>query len=141
LLNIMDFREKIAKHIEKLVEEISPNVAAIAGPSLAAKLITRAGGVLELAKLPSSTIQVLGAEKALFRALKLGVRPPKHGIIFQHPLVHSTPRKFRGKVARVLASKISLAAKMDAFRGEDLSEGLKRELKVKVDKITQGDRK
>jgi RNA processing factor Prp31 len=55
--------------------------------------------------------------------------------------VHSTPRKFRGKVARVLASKISLAAKMDAFRGEDLSEGLKRELKVKVDKITQGDRK
>jgi len=141
LLNLIEFRDSLAKHIEVLVGSISPNVTAVAGPSLAAKLVARAGGVLELAKLSSSTIQVLGAEKALFRALKMGTRPPKHGIIFQHPLVHSSPRKLRGKVARVLASKISLAARMDAFRGEDLSEYLRRELKIKVDEIRRGDRR
>lgn len=135
LLNLMELREKIAKHIETLAGEIAPNVTAVAGPSLAAKLIARAGGILELAKLPSSTIQVLGAEKALFRALKFGTRPPKHGLIFQHPLVHSSPRRFRGKVARAVAAKISLAARIDAFRGEDVSEKLKRDLKVKVEEI------
>lgn len=141
LLNIIEFRDSLAKHIEALVESVSPNLAAVAGPSLAAKLIARAGGVLQLAKLSSSTIQVLGAEKALFRALKMGTRPPKHGIIFQHPLVHSSPRKLRGKVARVLASKISLAARMDAFRGEDLSDDLRKELKTKVDEVRRGERR
>lgn len=141
LLNLMELREKTAKHIETLASEIAPNVTAVAGPSLAAKLITRAGGILELAKLPSSTIQVLGAERALFRALKFGSRPPKHGLIFQHPLVHSSPRRFRGKIARALAAKISLAVRIDAFRGEDVSEKLKRDLKVKVDEIRRVERR
>ena len=67
--------------------------------------------------MPSSTIQVLGAEKALFRSLKSGSRPPKHGIIFQHDMVHSSPKHQRGKIARSLAGKIAIAARIDAFRG------------------------
>ncbi|MDH5792826.1 MAG: Nop domain-containing protein, partial [Candidatus Bathyarchaeota archaeon] len=66
--------------------------------------------------------------KALFRAKKTGSRPPKHGLIFQHPYVHSKPRKLRGRSARVLASKLSIAARADAFTGANLGAKLRREL-------------
>ena len=68
----------------------------------------------KLARLPSSTIQILGAEKALFRALKTGSKPPKHGILFQHDDIHAAPKWQRGKIARSLASKIAIAARVDA---------------------------
>ncbi|MGC8577171.1 MAG: NOP5/NOP56 family protein [Thermoproteota archaeon] len=128
-------KDKLTERITEIAKEIAPNLSEVAGPVLAAKLITKAGGLVELAKMPSSTVQVIGAEKALFRAIKEGSKPPKHGMIFQHPLVHNAPRKLRGKVARTLASKIVMAARFDAFSGVDSSQKLKSELKEKLKKI------
>ncbi len=115
--------------------EVAPNMSSLVGPVLSARLISITGGLENLAKMPSSTLQVLGAEKALFRSLKTGSRPPKHGIIFQHPFVHQASRWHRGKVARVVSGKLSIAARIDAFGGEFMGERLKTEVKEKVDEI------
>jgi len=115
VLAMNSLREAMARRISDVMGTMAPNVSAVAGPLLGAKLIAKAGGLMKLAKLPSSSVQVMGAEKALFRAMKEGGRPPKHGLIFQHPLVHNSPRKLRGRVARALASKISIASRIDAF--------------------------
>ena len=117
VINLVKVRDKMLNYISDLMNNIAPNLSSIAGPTIGARLIAKSGGLLKLAKLPSSTIQVLGAEKALFRSLKSGNRPPKHGIIFQHDKVHSSPKWQRGKIARSLASKIAIAARIDAFRG------------------------
>ncbi|MBI2127227.1 MAG: hypothetical protein HYU02_07970 [Thaumarchaeota archaeon] len=79
-------------------------------------------------------MQVLGAEKALFRALKTGSRPPKHGILFQHEHVHGAPKWQRGKIARSLASKIAIAARVDAFRGEK-QEGIQEKFAKRLEEI------
>ncbi len=110
-------RDMLAKHLEDEMEYNAPNIKDILGSTIGARMIAKVGSLERLAMLPASTIQVLGAEKALFRALKTGSRPPKHGIIFQHTLVHSAPRWQRGKVARVLATKVALAARVDAYSG------------------------
>jgi len=78
--------------------------------------------------MPSSTLQILGAEKALYRALKTKAKPPKHGLIFQHSYVNAAPRGLRGLRARHLAAKLSIAARADAFSGNAISEQLKKEL-------------
>ena len=90
------------------MRQVAPNVTEIAGATIGARLIARSGGLKKLAILPASTIQILGAEKALYRALKSGARPPKHGILFQHAAVHSAPKWQRGKVARSVAGKIAI---------------------------------
>jgi nucleolar protein 56 len=84
--------------------------------------------------LPSSTIQILGAEKAIFRAIKTGARPPKHGVIFQHVLVHESPKWQRGRIARALASKIAIAARIDFFRKE-LDPSVEEDLMVRIKEI------
>ena len=117
VINLVKVRDKMLNYISDLMNNIAPNLSAIAGPTIGARLIAKSGGMMKLARLPSSTIQVLGAEKALFRSLKSGSRPPKHGIIFQHDKVHSSPKWQRGKIARSLASKIAIAARIDVFRG------------------------
>lgn len=139
-LQLYKAREKLARHIERNMKELAPNVTAIAGPTIGARILAKAGSLEKLARLPASTIQVLGAEKALFRALRRGTKPPKHGILFQHPLVHSAPKWQRGKVARVIAAKLAIAARIDLHKGEldkELIEKLKeriREIKVKYPK-------
>ena len=117
VINLVKVRDKMLNYINDLMNNVAPNLSAIAGPTIGARLIAKSGGLMKLAKLPSSTIQVLGAEKALFRSLKSGSRPPKHGIIFQHDKVHSSPKWQRGKIARSLASKIAIAVRIDVFRG------------------------
>ena len=117
IINLVKVRDKVLNYINDLMNKIAPNLSAIAGPTVGARLIAKSGGLMKLARLASSTIQVLGAEKALFRSLKSGSRPPKHGIIFQHDMVHSSPKHQRGKIARSLAAKIAIAARIDAFRG------------------------
>jgi nucleolar protein 56 len=102
---------------------------------IGARLLSLAGGLEELSRLPASTIQVLGAEKALFRALKTGANPPKHGIIFQHPLIHRASWWQRGKVARVLAGKLSIAARIDAYSGEYQADELKYTLDKRIEDI------
>jgi len=90
-----------------------------------------------LAKLPASTIQILGAEKALFRSLKTKARPPKHGIIFQHPLIHDGKRWQRGKIARALAGKLAIAARVDAFKGNYVGDKLKADLEKRLEEIKE----
>ena len=111
-------RNKTEGYIDKKMEKLAPNLRDLLGSSLAAKLIAHIGGIKNLSMYSASTIQIMGAEKALFRHLKTGERPPKHGLIFQHPQVRTNNWWIRGKIARTLALKISLAVRKDVFSGE-----------------------
>ncbi len=130
-------RGELESYIRTLMDIEAPNISAITGPVLGARLISLAGGLERLARLPASTIQVLGAEKALFRFFKTGRGAPKHGVIFQHPYVHSSQKWQRGKIARALATKISLAAKIDYFSGEDRSAELRASLEKRVKEVRE----
>jgi nucleolar protein 56 len=125
----------LENNIEKDMEKIAPNISKIIGPMIGARIIAYAGGLEKLAMLPASTIQILGAEKALFRFKKEGGRPPKHGVIFQYSKINKSPKEFRGKIARLLASKIAIAAKADAFTKRDLSDILQKEIDKKINEI------
>lgn len=131
------FKERLESYIESEMSKLAPNLAKIAGPILGAKLIEIAGSLENLAKMPASTIQILGAEKALFRHLRKGTKPPKHGILLQHQLMRKVGPKDRGKVARSLASKIAIAAKVDFYsKGKDLVwQEINKELEERVKKI------
>jgi nucleolar protein 56 len=129
ILSLFSYREALQEHISSTVKEVAPNLSEVAGPILAAKLIEKAGSINKLAMMPSSTIQLLGAEKALFRSKKSGAKPPKHGLIFQHPYVHSKSKKFRGRASRILASKLAIAARADAFSGNNIGSMLIEQLK------------
>ena len=128
LISLYSYRSSLETLIKQIAEETVPNLSEVAGSVLAAKLIEKAGGLKKLAMMPSSRVQVIGAEKALFRSKKTGANPPKHGLIFQHPYIHAKPRKLRGKAARTLAAKLSLAARADAFSGNLIGTELRRQL-------------
>ena len=117
------------------VQKIAPNICSIVGPVISARLISLAGGIEKLAFMPSSSIQLLGAEKALFRFKKEGGKPPKHGIIYQHPLLNKSPKEIRGKISRILSTKIAIAAKGDVFTKRDLSNYLNRDLDNRIKTI------
>lgn len=137
VLELFKFREKAEEYVDSVMKQVAPNMSAILGPVLAARLISIAGGLENSAKMPASTLQVLGAEKALFRALKTGARPPKHGIIFQHAAIHQAPRWQRGKVARALSGKLAIAARIDAFGGEFMGDNLRKDLEKKFEEIRE----
>jgi nucleolar protein 56 len=128
-------RAKLERYIESRMAQVAPNIAAVAGPVVGARLIMQAGSLKRLASMPSSTVQLLGAEKAMFRHLKKGAKPPKHGILFQHMLVHTAPAWQRGAIARTLASKISLAARADLYTRNDISALLKEQLDRRLAEI------
>ncbi|MGQ9542472.1 MAG: C/D box methylation guide ribonucleoprotein complex aNOP56 subunit [Candidatus Bathyarchaeia archaeon] len=136
-LELYRCRGMVEEHLTSLMGEVAPNMTSILGPLLSARLISIAGSLERLAKMPTSTVQVLGAEKALFRSLKTGAKPPKHGVIFQHQQLHSAPKWQRGKIARALSSKISIASRMDAFGGEFIGETLKKDLENKIREIRE----
>ncbi|NPB00343.1 MAG: C/D box methylation guide ribonucleoprotein complex aNOP56 subunit [Crenarchaeota archaeon] len=134
-ITAMEARKKLAEYIDEAMKEVAPNIRELVGSLLGARLINLAGGLLKLALLPASTIQVLGAEKALFRALRTGGKPPKHGVIFQFPEIFRAPRWQRGKIARALAAKLAIAAKADAFTGNFIAPKLKEELMKRIQEI------
>jgi len=105
ILNLFELKKNIEDHVEEQMNEQAPNISVILGTAVGARILARAGSLKRLATMPASTIQILGAEKALFRSLKTGANPPKHGILFQHALVHAAPRWQRGKIARAIAAK------------------------------------
>lgn len=138
IIDIKKTRDYIENMVENKVSEIAPTLTASVGPKITALLIASANGLDSLANMASSKIQVLGAEKALFRHMKYGKKPPKHGIIFQHPWIHGAKKSLRGKIARVVASKIAIAARIDAFSTDRSQEEIKKfafELKRRVDTI------
>jgi nucleolar protein 56 len=115
-------------YLEKTMIHECQNVFTLAGPTIGAKLIREAGGMKRLASLQAGTIQLLGAENALFRHIKTGSRPPKYGHIFNHPVVANAKKEDKGKAARALADKLSICARLDYFKGELLANKYLSEL-------------
>ena len=126
-------REKLMSYIDNTLMAYCPNMYTLVGGMIGAKLIEKAKSLRHLAMLPSSTVQLLGAEKALFRHLRnKKIRPPKHGLILSHPLVMDSKRADRGTAARMLAAKISIAARVDYFHGEFIGDTLREELEKQL---------
>ena len=140
VLEFYELRKNMENYVDRTMEEMAPNVRAVAGALLGARLIAIAGSLRTLAMRPASTIQVLGAEKALFRSLKTGARPPKHGLIFQHTLLHDAKRWQRGKIARVIAGKLAIAARADAFGGHFIGDSLKADINKRLKKSARSTR-
>lgn len=122
-------RSALENAIAEAMPRRAPNLSALLGPILAARLVALAGGLDRLARLPAGTVQVLGAEKAFFEHLRGRAPPPRHGVLFLHPKVQSTPRRIRGRIARALAGKAAIAARLDSAGAElrpDLVEQFER---------------
>jgi len=137
IISQSELRRILSDHIESAMDLVAPNVKSLLTASVGARIIAKAGSLSRLAVLPASTIQVLGAEKALFRALKTGTRPPKHGLIFQHPLIHSAPRWQRGKIARAIASKVAIAARIDVYRHSEKDSSILERLERRIKEIQE----
>ncbi len=136
VINLYALRGKIEEYQGKLAKEMAPNLCHLVEPALAAKLIAQAGSLKKLANMPASTVQLLGAEKALFKHLRTGTLPPKYGIIFQHPMIGNAPLAHRGKLARALATKLAIAAKADAFSHRFIADKLKADFEKRAKEIS-----
>ena len=134
ILDLFELRKTVEDHVEEQMKEEAPNISAILGAAVGARILAHAGSLKRLASMPASTIQVLGAEKALFRSLKTGSNPPKHGILFQHASVHAAPKWQRGKIARAVAGKAAIAARVDIY-GAGLNQTLLDKLNIRVQEI------
>ncbi len=133
---LYDLRQKELEYISKAMTKNYPNMTAVAGPTIASKLLALARSMQKIAMLPASTIQLLGAEKALFRHLTTGAKSPKYGVIINHPLVSKARRQDKGKIARVLADKISMAAKIDFFKGEFRGDDLRKQVEKRLKSLS-----
>lgn len=134
-LALFDQLAGLETYRDSLAKEVCPNLTYLLEAPVAAKLVAIAGGVEKLARLPASTVQVLGAEKALFRHLRTQARPPKHGVLFQHPAVNKAPKQLRGRIARALAAKVAIAAKADAYTHHFIAEKLKADFEKRLAQI------
>ena len=136
ILELFDLRKKLEDQVEEQMKKNAPNITAVLGTTVGARILAKAGSLNKLATMPASTIQVLGAEKALFRALKTGSNPPKHGLLFQHAVVHAAPRWQRGKIARAIAAKAAIASRVDVH-GDGLNDTLLEKLNIRVKEIEE----
>jgi len=136
ILELFDLRNELEKQVDDQMNEVAPNLSAVLGTTVGARILAKAGSLQKMATMPASTIQVLGAEKALFRALKTGSNPPKHGLLFQHAVVHAAPRWQRGKIARAIAAKAAIAARVDVHGG-GLNNTLLDKLNIRVKEIEE----
>ncbi len=125
--------QEIDKYLKESVPKLMPNIAFLSDYKMAAELLSKAGSLSKLANMPSGTLQLLGAEKALFRHLRSGAKPPKYGVLFKLKEVVEADRRSRGRIARLFATKLSIAARADAiskrFIGKQLRESLDASLK------------
>ncbi|KAL7941619.1 nucleolar protein NOP58-like protein [Trichoderma barbatum] len=119
VIKFTEYRAQLTSYLESRMRAIAPNLTALVGYLVGARLISHAGSVLSLAKAPGSTIQILGAEKALFRALKTKKDTPKYGIMYHSSLVGQATGKNKGKIARMLSAKVALGLRVDALGDED----------------------
>ena len=132
-----ELRKILAHQIEEMMEKIAPNIKELLTATVGARLMAKAGSLQKLSVMPASTIQIIGAEKALFRSLKTGAPPPKHGILFQHPILHSAPKWQRGKMARAIASKVAIAARIDLFRNGEKDLHISEQLNKRIAEIQE----
>lgn len=133
LNNISDLRKVVDGRLNDIIKKHYPNLNVVLGPELAARLIYLAGSSHLLMLMPSSKIQVLGAEKAMFAARKKKITP-KYGIIYNHELMLSAPDKLKGKIAKIIAAYASLAIKTDVFSKEDKSSNIMEKMIKEIDK-------
>jgi len=133
VISISEYREQLYDYLKNRMQAIAPNLTILVGELVGARLIAHAGSLLNLAKHPASTVQILGAEKALFRALKTKHETPKYGLIYHASLVGQTPQKYKGKLARVLAAKAALATRLDALGEGETDTQLGTESRMKVE--------
>lgn len=130
--SLYDLKQKQEIYLDEVMKKNCANITAVAGALIGARLIALAGDLKRLIFFPASTVQLLGAEKALFRHMKTGAKPPRHGVIIKHPLISEAPQKEHGKRARALADKILMAAKVDYFKGDFIGDKLKKEMEAKL---------
>ncbi|QSW99060.1 NOP5/NOP56 family protein [Haloterrigena alkaliphila] len=131
---LADEADSLREYVERQTPTVAPNLSALADPVLAARLISLAGGLEALAKKPSGTVQVLGAEEALFAHLRGHAPSPKHGIIYTHDAVRGTHPENRGSAARAVAGKLAIAARVDHYSGDPKPE-LEAELAERIETI------
>jgi len=132
ILDMIDYRAQLYDYLKNRMYAVAPNLTVLVGELIGARLISHAGSLMNLAKHPSSTIQILGAEKALFRALKTKHDTPKYGLIYHATLVGQSSQKMKGKVSRMLAAKSALAIRVDAL-GETTDAELGAEHKANLE--------
>jgi nucleolar protein 58 len=133
VVSISEYRASLYEYLRNRMNAIAPNLTVMVGELVGARLIAHAGSLMSLAKHPASTVQILGAEKALFRALKTKHDTPKYGLIYHASLVGQAPPKLKGKVSRMLAAKTALSIRMDALGdGEGVTIGYEAKEKVEM---------
>lgn len=138
VISLSKTRKTLEEHIDISMQDVAPNLKELLTSSVGARLIAKAGSLKKLSSLSSSTIQILGAEKALFRTLKTGSNPPKHGILFQHPVIHSAPKWQRGKLARAISSKTAIAARLDLYgKNHEINAMLTSKLNARINEIQE----
>jgi len=137
LKNLYEMKNDMEKYLERVVPEETPNLNALLGSILTARILALAGSLERLAKMPSSSIQLLGAEKSLFRFLKDKKikKPPKFGLLYIHPDISTAKKELQGKVARLLSSKLTIAARADFYTKKDMSKELLEDYKKKLKDI------
>ncbi|KAK1922601.1 putative pre-rRNA processing protein [Papiliotrema laurentii] len=119
VISITEYRTQLSDYLRNRMQAIAPNLTALVGELVGARLISHAGSLMNLAKHPASTVQILGAEKALFRALKTKHDTPKYGLIYHASLIGQAPQKLKGKMARMVATKAALSIRVDALSDAD----------------------
>ena len=115
VVELIQFREALSEYLKQRMAAVAPNLASLIGEMVGSKLIAHAGGLTKLSKCPASTIQILGAEKALFRAMKTKGKTPKYGLIFNSSFIGRANAKNKGKISRYLANKCAIASRVDCF--------------------------
>ena len=136
-LNLRQERESPAKSLEETMKRELPNFTELAGAVIGAKMLARLGSRKRLAFSPASTLQMVGAEKALFMHFRKGVKGPKYGYLFQHPLVKGAKDAVKGRVARSLAAKLSIAVRKDYFGSTSGAEDMKKKLDERVEALAK----
>merc|ERR1712037_568943 len=140
VIGITEYRKELSTYLSDKMSVVAPNLAVLIGDTVGARLISHAGSLTNLAKCPASTVQILGAEKALFRALKTKGNTPKYGLLFHSTFIGRATAKNKGRISRFLANKCSIASRIDAFSetpnnifGDKLKEQVEERLKMYED--------
>ncbi|MCL4404449.1 hypothetical protein M1583_00470 [Candidatus Marsarchaeota archaeon] len=135
LFEISDTIEKLDSYISAAVHRMLPNAAYITEDKIAAELLSKAGSMERLATFPASTIQLLGAEKALFKHIKFGSKPPKYGVIFKLPEIANARKDVKGRIARLYAAKLAMALKADYYTHNFIADKLKKDIEDGIKRI------
>ncbi|XP_075481116.1 nucleolar protein 56-like [Primulina tabacum] len=141
VIDLAEYRKKLYDYLVSKMNDIAPNLAALIGEVVGARLISHAGSLTNLAKCPSSTLQILGAEKALFRALKTRGNTPKYGLIFHSSFIGRASARNKGRMARYLANKCSIASRIDCFLEKSTTafgEKLREQVEERLDFYDKG---